>query len=249
MRPSEESQNGIRTLSGTARSVYNPHMELRKADKSFVFFLLAFYATWILRVFLLPIDYSLSQEWARQCWSQSLRVLIWIVPVFIYLARVEKQNPLAYLKLNVLPRGRQLLYGTLLTVVFLTLTVLSSVFFQGGNLFNFTRVTASGLSLSFFSMSFVAVAEEVFFRGFVFQHIRQRGSFAAANAVTVVLFWMIHWPGWLYMKGLDPGLLSLSVGVLFIAWVLGWLMELTKSLWPPILLHLLNNVISGILSR
>jgi membrane protease YdiL (CAAX protease family) len=222
-------------------------MESPKPDKRFLLFLGAFFLAWTVRVRFLFMDQGLISEWTRQYWSQALRVLLWIVPVAVYLVRVENTKPLHYLKLNVLPHGRRLVYSILLSTAFFTVTIPAAILFQGGRLAYFADVTASWLLLSLSTTAFVAVAEETMFRGFVFQHLRQRHGFAVANAITVLLFLMIHLPGWLALKNPGVHLVSLSLGILFIGWVLGWLMELSQSLWPPILLHFVNNVMSSIL--
>jgi len=69
-------------------------------------------------------------------------------------------------------------------------------------------------------------------------------SFHRANLFTAALFLLIHVPGWLYMQGPHWGLLSLGASIFVIGWVLGWLVEITQSLWPSILLHFLNNLLS-----
>jgi len=96
-------------------------------------------------------------------------------------------------------------------------------------------------------MSFVAFAEELLFRGFIFQRLRAGQSFHRANLLTAFLFLLIHWPGWLYVQGAHWGLVPPSVSIFIAGWVFGLTMEVTRSLWPPILLHLLNNVLSGAL--
>jgi membrane protease YdiL (CAAX protease family) len=50
------------------------------------------------------------------------------------------------------------------------------------------------------------------------------------------------------MQGPHGGLLPLGASILVAGWVFGLTMEVTRSLWPPILLHLLNNVLSGVLT-
>ena len=218
------------------------------SDRRLCVFLAAFYTAWVLRVVvLLPVDASIGSVALRQCWSQGLRLLLWVVPVFVFALRAEGAHPAAYLGLTRFPRGRALARGLGILTGFLTLCGISAVLFQGGgtrHLFTMTGADWAGLLLG---MSLVAFAEELLFRGLVFQQLRRTRSFQRANLLTALLFLLIHWPGWLYMQGPHWGLVPLSASILVAGWVFGWMMETTQSLWPPIVLHLLNNVLSAVL--
>ncbi len=76
--------------------------------------------------------------------------------------------------------------------------------------------------------------EEVFFRGFVFPGLRRGMPVGWAIIVSSLLFAASH---------VDPG----SFAVLFIIGLaLAALRWRTRSIWPPILLHMLNNGISAL---
>ena len=217
-------------------------------NRRFWEFVLLFYAAWILRVVLLmPVDYGIETGWLRQCWSQGLRLSLWVLPVLAYLKWVEGVHPAAFLRLNTFPRGRALLFALGIMTGFLAFCAASAILLQGGGLHKLAVMTGADYAGLVFGMSIVAFAEELLFRGFIFQKLRERHSFQRANLMTALMFLAIHWPGWLYMQGPHWGLLSLSAAILVAGWVFGLMMELTRSLWPPILLHLLNNVLSGVL--
>lgn len=220
----------------------------QETDRYFPMFVIGFYAAWLLRVVLLmPVDRQMPSEWMRQCWSQGLRILVWIVPVFLYLKFHDRVRPASFLRLHVLPRGRQLWQGLGITCGFLVLCIIGALCFQGGGLSNVARMTGTRWGALLCGMTFVALAEEILFRGFIYWKLRGTRSFLRANLLTSGLFLLIHWPGWLYMQGFHQGLIPLSLTILLVGFILGWLVETTRSLWPPILLHLANNVLSGIL--
>jgi uncharacterized protein len=76
--------------------------------------------------------------------------------------------------------------------------------------------------------------EEVFFRGFVFPGLRRDMSVGWAIIISSLLFAITH---------ADPG----SFAVLFvIGLALAFLRWRTKSIWPGMLLHMLNNAIAAI---
>lgn len=78
------------------------------------------------------------------------------------------------------------------------------------------------------------LAEEVVFRGLLFQGFLQRMSLPLAVILSSLLFALPHFPG---------GLLTLPLLFIFGA-VLALLYWRTESIWPPILLHALNNALA-----
>ena len=89
-----------------------------------------------------------------------------------------------------------------------------------------------GLALALFLAAVVApIAEETFFRGFLFAGLRKNYPFWIAAAGSASIFAAGH---------MVPGaILPLFVlGFLF-----AWLRERTGSLWPSIAMHMLNNAL------
>ncbi len=78
------------------------------------------------------------------------------------------------------------------------------------------------------------IAEEVFFRGFLFGGLRGRMSFWPAALISGLLFGLVHLPG---------GPLQVPPLAVF-GVLLAWLYERTGSLGPPILMHAIQNSIS-----
>jgi membrane protease YdiL (CAAX protease family) len=76
--------------------------------------------------------------------------------------------------------------------------------------------------------------EEVFFRSFLFQGLRLRMSIWLAVVLSAIIFGIGHG---------DPGSLVLLVVIGLILAILRWR---TRSIWPGIALHTLNNVVSAI---
>jgi membrane protease YdiL (CAAX protease family) len=97
-------------------------------------------------------------------------------------------------------------------------------------------VRGMGFILAFIVVAVVApVAEEIFFRGFVYGGLRRRIGVASAMLVSTVFFTALH----------------LSVGLFIPIFVLGlflaWLYEYTGSLYPGMFLHAANNGLALIL--
>jgi uncharacterized protein len=94
-----------------------------------------------------------------------------------------------------------------------------------------------GAIAAFFLIVIAApVAEEIFFRGFMFAGIRSHGSFVIAALVSSGVWGLFHYTG----EGSWPVVLQLSLfGVILCA-----VYERTGSIRPAIALHMLNNAIA-----
>jgi len=89
-----------------------------------------------------------------------------------------------------------------------------------------------------------ALAEEIFFRGFLFNSMIPIVGFLAANIIQSVLFAAIHFPI-ITVFGLKSGLIIMT-GPFIVAMLMGYLNHsvYNGSIFPSYILHALGNVIS-----
>jgi membrane protease YdiL (CAAX protease family)/uncharacterized RDD family membrane protein YckC len=80
------------------------------------------------------------------------------------------------------------------------------------------------------------LSEEIFFRGFMYGGLRRRLPVWAAAVTAGAVFGLLHYTG-SDSIGVVPQLAVLGV-------LLAWLYERTGSLWPPIILHVVNNALA-----
>ncbi len=97
---------------------------------------------------------------------------------------------------------------------------------------------------------FVGISEELVFRGWLFNHFRKSLSFQTANILQAALFVLIHFPTWMRSGSFfEPfTLLVLVVGIFLRGWIFGYLVQKSRSLWPAILLHMVNNAVAIVLA-
>jgi len=81
----------------------------------------------------------------------------------------------------------------------------------------------------------VPMAEEMVFRGLLYRWLRVRWGVAPSAAVSAVLFGVVH------------GQLEVGVGAFVVGIVLALAYERSQSLWPPIIIHAVQNSISIVL--
>jgi membrane protease YdiL (CAAX protease family) len=77
------------------------------------------------------------------------------------------------------------------------------------------------------------ISEEIFFRGLMFTGLRRRLSLWPAAAITAILWAALHYTG--------PESIGVVPQLAVLGLLLAWLYEYTGSLWPPILMHAVNN--------
>jgi len=67
-----------------------------------------------------------------------------------------------------------------------------------------------------------------------------------ANLAASLVFVGLHWPWWIFTEGLGQRFLLNTAGVFLISLVLGILFIGSRSVWPCVLLHVVNNTLSAL---
>jgi hypothetical protein len=213
-----------------------------QSSKGWIILVALFYLAWTIRATLLyPIDRSIESEAMATLYSQTVRIALWIVPVFLYLKLADSVSPLRYLKLTTRPR-RLIECAMLIAAYFTSMWALENLM-AGRSLFQLRSVNEI-ISLKTLLLPLAPIAEEIFFRGFVLRKLGERISFWKANLTTSLLFVLIHWPNWLYTGGFQMGRVRDSAAIFLLGCFLGFLVRRTDSLWPAITAHSLNNFIA-----
>ena len=226
------------------------HPTLSSSQARLGLYIAAFFAAWAVRATVLyPIDEAIqaqSPAW-RQVYADAVRIALWVVPVFAYLAVVDRVAPLRFLYLTTPVERRGLLIGGAVAALYLAggvaLLVVGEI--QGGPQHVVVDLASWRWYDLVLGLPIAPLAEEILFRGFVLRKMQDFARFWPANLATAGLFVAIHWPYWLYSQGWNAGLLAASASIFGLALLLGYLVRRTDSLWPSIVTHMLNNFISA----
>lgn len=167
-----------------------------------------------------------------------IKLGLWTVPPLILLKYIFKEEPWSYIKLSK-NKSKGFLYGALYGAVIIIYVTVSRLLSNGELQFN-----------PFFSLDswvggvlLIGFTEEIVFRGFLLQKFEEVLGSKYANAITAVLFLLIHFPKW-YMQGnlFMAGFMVNSVLFIFLFSILqAVFLKKTDSLWTCIILHSANN--------
>ena len=198
-----------------------------------------FFVAWFVRVLIFLIfDRTLPTKDLQSISTIAFRLLVWVVPVFLYLYYIDKTAPLKYLKLTtnfnigLLASIGVLFFGLIWQALLLAF-----------------GVDQIGIEINFWGLFNAVIIppinEEVVMRGFILNKLREVTTFWKANIMTSLLFVAIHWLGWILIHNNEMGLmLKMSLETFILSMLLGYLLKKTNSLWPCMMLHGVNNFIS-----
>ena len=209
----------------------------KKSLAPFVAYLFLFHAAWVAWVYLLfPSVRALGERTLTYALVNiGVRLLVWVLPVLLYLHFVEHVKPIEYLRLKQRwKRGLQIGLG-FTCVNFLLLLIRFGMPNPNAQLITWNNVLSTSLLIGF--------VEELPYRGFILQKLQERLSFWVANAVSSLLFLAIHLPGWISLH-------MLSAETFVFVFIFGMLMSIvfrySGSLWSAIIAHSLNDFLNAV---
>ncbi|GAE88703.1 CPBP family intramembrane glutamic endopeptidase [Acetivibrio straminisolvens] len=201
-------------------------------------YLVVFYSIWAVYTILIEPLIEKGPLLLNLIGGNFIKLGVWTLPSLILLKYVFEEKPLDYVKLSQ-NRLRGLAYGSLYGVVIVVYVSVSRFLSSGELKFN-----------PFFSLDswiggvlLIGFTEEIVFRGFLLQKFEEAMGSKYANAITAVLFLLIHFPKW-YMQGNLFMVEFMMNSILFIplfSILMAVLLKKTNSLWTCIIIHSANN--------
>jgi membrane protease YdiL (CAAX protease family) len=204
----------------------------------FVVYLIVFHAFWLGYVLWgYPWVKSLGDTTLRFALVNiTLRLLVWVLPVFLYLRYIDHVDPIEYLKLRQNWKQGIIIGIGLSFLIFLGSMVRSGVPHPSSQSLTWNSVLSTSLLIGFF--------EEVPYRGLILQKLEERYGFWIANLLSSLLFLSIHLPGWISFRLLRA---ETVISVFIFGLVMAIVFKYCKSLWGTIIAHSLNDCISFVI--
>ena len=163
----------------------------------------------------------------------AVKAACWLIPATLY----ARQRPVTTFALGA-PAPTGLRRAALLGVAYLAAAVLLALAAGGGAI---ALAWPSWTALALLVAN--VIVEEAAFRGFLLLEAARSLRFWKANVVVALGFAAVHVPSFL-ARGMNPIEIGLSCAILFaFSLVLGEMTRATRSIWPAVVLHSLNNLL------
>jgi membrane protease YdiL (CAAX protease family) len=201
-----------------------------------VWFVVTFFALWIVWVLILIRYPRPLEHWTIHA---AARLLVWLGSAAAYIRIFERLDFLSYLRLRD-RAGKGVLWGVVVSILLIGPVIVYRLHFARAP-FHLSRDFSTWMN----PVLTAPVAEEVVFRGIIFQKLDAAIGTLRAVVLSALLFALIHAPYW-YLSGVKAGkALAVSLGGIFVYGVVfAGLLRLTRSLWTPMVYHFLNNLVS-----
>jgi CAAX protease family protein len=206
----------------------------------FLTYVAAFHVTWVAWPFVVyPRLIAIGDATLTYAiLNISLRLLIWVVPVVLYLSLVDRVDPIAYLRLST--------YRARGVAVALVVTALN----LAGMVARFGVPHPTPQSLTWNSVLgtsiMVGFIEEIPYRGFMLRQFTERIGRWPATLITSLLFVFIHVPGWIALHTMR---VDRAASIFLFAVIMGLIVTYSRSLWASILAHSANDWLSFVIFR
>lgn len=165
----------------------------------------------------------------------AIYLIVFLVPIFLYLKFKEKTNPFVFLRLknNML---KNILKGAAFSTIYLIILVIKNIVLQ-------KKSIDMNIGMMWLAVLLVGFFEEIPFRGFILQKLQKKMNFWNANITTTIIFVLLHFPNWI-VSGTDmvSSIITVSMGSL----VFGFLFKEYDTLWIPIMCHSVFNMTTWI---
>ena len=206
----------------------------------FVGYVIVFHLAWAAwPFFLYPKLIAVDETTLAYAWLNiSIRLFVWVAPVFLYLRYVDRVDPFAFLKLK-----GQIGRGVMVALGLTALNLTGMTLRFGAPHPSMVRITWNsvlGTSL------LIGLIEEIPYRGFMLQKFAARGGFWVGNLITSVLFLAVHVPGWIALHAMR---VDTVITIFIFGFLMGIVFKYSDSLWAAAVTHSTNDFLSFVLFR
>jgi membrane protease YdiL (CAAX protease family) len=213
---------------------------IKREALSLIVFIVIFFGIWSLYLFWGSpyLGLKLNNSYLHKTLNALLKIVIFVLPAFLYLKYYDYVNPITYLKLNTKRWGLKYvavvsIFGALIYLVAQYVLFRNIKFDPFFDIFLWVN-----------GVMFAGFTEELVFRGVILQKTNELMSFWKANAVSAMLFVLIHYPQWIYSHQITSLVTQLQMFSVFcVGLTSGYVLKKSNSLIPCILIHSILNFI------
>ena len=219
-------------------------MRFIQQQKTLLLCLVSFFALWSVRAtFLYGIDQSITVDFLRTIYSTLVKFALWVGFAAIFVVVVKKKSLWSYLGLSDWLAAGSWTKCLVVGVSYFSLVVTYEIFVSGKSVIFPAQAVLSVSGILFFMVS--PFIEELLFRGLILKEFLSTLSALRENLLCSLLFVGIHLPFWLTHNNFDIILASNCIAIFFFSLIAGWLYIKSWSIWPSVLIHIANNILSS----
>lgn len=211
-------------------------LTLKKVVLSYCFFVLI----WSIRIILLKtyID-SNFVFWTKEIINGFIKIVIWFGFAFYLIKKHDKK-----LKISLKEMFINKIQGKIflpILIIFVAYNCIGMFLTFGGFKIS-PNFHPSQLISQFF---LVGILEEILFRGWFYNVLSTFISERKANVVQALFFMVIHYPSYIIGGTFKfPAIICISVFLFVMGIIFGWTFRKNKSLWTPIILHMVWDLLA-----
>ncbi|MDP4179572.1 MAG: CPBP family intramembrane metalloprotease [Bacillota bacterium] len=200
---------------------------------------IVFIAIWSIRTALLKtfIDDNFTL-WTKEIINGLIKSIIWAGFAYYFIKKYDDQLSIKYNQMLRSP----IMFKVLLPLIGVVALyhILSKIIVFGGLYFNHGFHPSQLIGTVFLA----GILEEFLFRGWFYNGISSVLSENKAIIISSILFVLIHYPKYIVASTTIPVMLLSSIGIFVAGVIFGWSFKKSKSLWVPIILHMIWNIVS-----
>jgi len=218
-----------------------------KKNYSFSLYFLIFFLVWAVRATWCyeTVDQSIADDAWSLVFSNAIKLFFWVLPAVFLLVQFDRANPLVILGLKTNITAQNLAIVSGISILYFVLIFGLEFLISGRTLQPMLEAPPQELLGQLAAVFFSPIVEEALFRGFIQYKLEERYSFWTSNLIQAILFTLIHLPNWLWVNSFTPQVVNLAVAVFIFAIFAGWVRRKSASIYPPIVVHILNNFLSS----
>lgn len=200
---------------------------------------LLFFTIWTLRIALFkPMIEAAFVLWAREAADSVIKLTIWMGFGFFMIRRHDDDLNANLYEMFKTPVKGWIFFPILL--LFIAYHIVGMLLLHGGPYLN-PNFHPSRLISQFL---LVGILEETVFRGWFYNSLSCCCPRWAANALSSLMFTLIHLPGWIVGGTSIQVILATCPGIFILSLLFGWTFQKNRSLRTPILLHMLWDIMN-----
>ncbi len=207
--------------------------------KTYILFIITFFVSWFILTGIFRLVGGSSTSNFRTFLFLIFKSILFIGLPYLYVKLIRKENFIEYIGFR-LPTKRQVYLYSIPTILIISgslMAVFLDILSIDSGVYLLLSAWVAGLIVA-------PIVEEIAFRGLIFTEGSKLLNNKLNWLLNAVLFILIHSSAWIYYPERDHRILAFSVTTFFFNYVLIWSYIRTKSIYPPILVHFLNNFLS-----